>query len=62
MPFGSLFRESCEERRLSLSQAAWRIGITPAELKRIEEGKPVTSCAVWEGMRDLYDFPRGSSV
>ena len=62
MPFGSLFKESREERGLSLSQAAWRIGISPAELRRIEDGKPLVSYAVWERIRDLYDFPIGSSV
>jgi ribosome-binding protein aMBF1 (putative translation factor) len=60
MPFGSIFKDSREQA--GLSQAAWRLDLKPAELKRIEEGTPITKFELWERIRDLYGFPSGPSL
>jgi len=43
---------------LRIAQVACRIGITPAKLRRIEEGEPITEYDVWDRLATFYGSPR----
>jgi cytoskeletal protein RodZ len=55
---GELLRRDRKRLGLSLAQAAGRIGIKPAKLRRIEEGETITEFDDWDRIVAFYGWPR----
>lgn len=58
MMLGHLLRRDRERRGLSLAQAAGRVGITVATLRRIEDEQEHPSFEVWDRLAEFYGWPR----
>lgn len=44
-------------RGLSVGRLAWHLGITVADLRRIMDGQPIATYAVWAAVRDFIGYP-----
>jgi transcriptional regulator with XRE-family HTH domain len=58
---GTLLRRDRERQGLTLAQAAGRIGVSAAKLRRIEDGDPINECDVWDRLATFYGWPRSRS-
>lgn len=55
---GLWLRRDRERLGLRLARAAWLVGVTPAALRRIEDGEESPSSDRWEKLAALYGWPR----
>jgi DNA-binding XRE family transcriptional regulator len=56
--FSDLLRRDRERFGLSIGQAAWRVGVKPAEYRRLEEGKAWPDWETYDRICDLFGWPQ----
>jgi transcriptional regulator with XRE-family HTH domain len=56
--FGDLLRRDRERSGLRIAQAAWRLGITPAAYRRLEEEKARPSFDTYDRIAKLFGWPQ----
>ena len=42
----------------TVGQVAYRVGVSPAEYRRVIDGAPITSYDTWQRICDLYGWPQ----
>jgi transcriptional regulator with XRE-family HTH domain len=55
---GELLKRDRERASLSIGQAAWRLGLTPAAYRRLEEGKAWPDWETYDRIERLFGWPR----
>ena len=56
--FGDLLRRDRERSGLRIAQAAWRLGITPAEYRRLEEEESWPRFETYDRICKLFGWPQ----
>jgi predicted transcriptional regulator len=53
-----MLRRDRERFGFSIGQAAWRLGVSPAEYRRLEAGTCWPSFETWDRICKLYGWPQ----